>query len=95
MKIQNCPLCGSEPLLGKYSSNPGGTKYASCSNEDCEMWIVPMILPDLWNRIRIAPDDKEVKLYEHKIGSVPVEAPVLGDWMNPNYPKEAENECDN
>ena len=72
----------------KYSSDPEGTKYVSCSNEDCEMWIVPMILPDLWNRIRIAPDDLEVNHYDDE--TLHEGMTHFNDWMNPRYPKADE-----
>ena len=95
--IANCPLCGSEATLMKYSSDPEGTKYVSCSNEDCEMWIVPMILPDLWNRLRIAPDDKDVAIHAQKVSyfhlnPIPKDRVFFKKWMNPNYPKEASND---
>ena len=51
------------------------------------------MLLETWNRIRIAPDDKEVPSWQDETDFNDFHC-VEEEWMNPQYPREAENEQD-
>ncbi len=84
-KAQRCPLCGngSQELYGE--------KYR-CFSPSCYLGGSGMLL-ETWNRIRIAPDDKEVPSWQDETDFNDFHC-VEEEWMNPQYPREAENEQD-
>ena len=103
MKIQNCPICKSKPLrnyIRQLSKESGEfeviSKLVACPDAGCDFYVGDekdermWIKENIWNRIRYAPDDKDVratKLYDTNLYDTD-----LKNWMNPNYPNGDCNE---
>ena len=82
-QVQNCPLCGSkEYTYGKEHARCSGNLDHFC------VFTIGRFTTELWNRIRIAPDDKEVIIDYGVDQDLCTERK---DWMNPNYQKEQED----
>ena len=89
-KAQNCPSCKKEP----YTKNI----FVRCENKKCLMKTLDWFVIDFWNRIRIAPDDRNVmcmamdaeygNFYEHDERFEEGWLVEKADWMNPRYPDD-------
>jgi len=80
MKAQNCPLCGLKAKMIKEWKNT-----CRCPGTNCYLAIIRYPI-DTWNRIRIAPDDKEVEDNDgdYYLGGMT----DAEDWMNPKFEKQ-------
>jgi len=62
MKVQNCPLCKQEPYCAVHSTEDSNATVC-CSDLDCFFSKFDFTDIELWNRLRLAPNDRKLSSY--------------------------------